>query len=75
MTIKQKLVLFYNEARTKVTTYVGLLIAGSAELRNQWPDITAQLPKWPWLLWAETHFLVLLGFLVVYTRVRRLLKQ
>lgn len=71
--IWSKALIFFNEARTKVTTYVGLLIAASAEIRNQWPDITSQLPHWGWVSWLETHAYVLLGFAVVYARVRRLL--
>ena len=71
--LKAKAVIFYREASTKVTTYVGLLIAASAEIRNQWPDITSQLPHWGWVSWLETHAYVLLGFAVVYARVRRLL--
>lgn len=68
-----KALLFFHEARTKVTTYVGLLIAASAEIRNQWPSITSQLPQWGWVTWLETHAYVLLGFAVVWARVRRLL--
>ena len=73
--LKAKALLFFHEARTKVTTYVGLLIAASAEIRNQWPNITSQLPQWGWVSWLETHVYILLGFAVVYTRVRRLLNS
>lgn len=68
-----KIQLFFHEARTKLTTYVGLLIAASAEIRNEWPSITSQLPHWSWVTWLESHAYVLLGFAVVYARVRRLL--
>ena len=71
--LQAKALLFFHEARTKVTTYVGLLIAASAEIRNEWPSITSQLPHWEWVSWLETHAYVLLGFAVVYARVRRLL--
>lgn len=65
---------FFHEAKNKVTTYVGLLIASAGEIRNEWPDITSQLPNWHWLVWLENHTFTLLGLLVIYTRVRRMLK-
>ena len=64
---------FFHESRTKVTAYVGLLIASAGEIRNEWPNFTADLPHWPWLLWLSDHTFALLGLLVVYTRVRRAL--
>jgi hypothetical protein len=62
---------FFHEARTKVTTYVGLLIASAGEIRASWPDVMAQLPSWPWLIWLANHTFMLLGLLVIYTRIRR----
>ncbi len=74
-----KIKLFYFHAKGKVTTYVGLLIASAGEIRNEWPDALSNLPQWPSIVWIENHVLshifVALGFLVVYTRVRRLLKD
>lgn len=67
-------VRLYHEAKGKLTTYVGLLIASAAEIRNSWPDITSNLPSWPWLVWLENHAFAILGVLVIYTRVRRALK-
>jgi hypothetical protein len=68
-----KLKLFWTEARSKLTVYVGLLIASSAEIRNMWPEITGQLPPWPPMIWLEHHAFAVLGIAVVYTRVRRVL--
>jgi hypothetical protein len=70
-----KITAFYHAAKTKVTTYVGLLIASAAEIRNEWPSAVEKLPHWPGLVWLESHTFTLLGFLVIYTRVRRLLKE
>jgi threonine/homoserine/homoserine lactone efflux protein len=68
-----KVRLFVYHAHNKLTTYVGLLIASAAEIRNQWPDLTAQIPHSAWLNWLEGHAFVGLGFLVVYARIRRLM--
>lgn len=68
-----KLLLFYNEAKNKVTVYVGLFIASAAEIRANWPDLASNLPSWHWLQWGASHFYVGLGLLVIYTRVRRAL--
>lgn len=67
--------LFYHHAKTKATTYVGLLIASAGEIRNEWPNVIESLPTWRWLVWIEGHTFTALGLLVVYTRVRRLLKE
>lgn len=69
-----KVRLFIFHAKGKVTTYVGLAIAGAGEARNQWPDLIAALPQWHWLVSLEGHTFFILGLLVVYTRVRRLLQ-
>jgi hypothetical protein len=66
---------FWNEARDKLTTYVGLLIASAAEIKDNWPDIVNNLPKWPAVIWLERHAFALLGLLVVYTRVRRAMRN
>lgn len=70
-----KLKLFWTHAKGKLTTYVGLLIAGAAEIRNEWPTLTDQLPHWKWLTGIEAHAFTVLGLLVIYARVRRLLKD
>lgn len=69
-----KVRLFLYHARSKVTTYVGLLIASAAEIRNEWPELISNMPKWHWLTVAENHTFTILGLLVIYTRVRRLLQ-
>ena len=72
---------FWSEARSKATTYVALGIAGvstladrAEDLVNQWPAISAYLPKSKTLDHASHYLIAALGFLVVFTRVRRLLK-
>lgn len=76
-----KLTLIFNEAKTKVTTYVALAIAGIAQLTqhsedaySSWPQIATYLPQ---SIAVKTGHYVLtaLGLLVVYTRVRRLVKS
>jgi hypothetical protein len=75
------LVAYYNEAKTKVTTYVALAIAGLAQLTehsqdaySSWPEIANYLPQ---SIAVKTGHYVLsaLGLLVVYTRVRRLVSK
>jgi hypothetical protein len=73
--LKAKATLFVREARGKLSTYIGLLIASSAEIRDQWPDIISGLPDWRWITWTEHHAFTLLGLLVVYARVRRALSS
>lgn len=77
----EKLKLLFDEARTKVTTYVAIAIAGIAqvadhaeELQAQWPSIAAYLPKGRAIDMAAHWTITGLGFLVVYTRVRRLVR-
>ena len=66
---------FYLAARGKLTVYVGLLIAASATIRSDFPSLVGMLPSWPWLIACEKHAYAVLGFAVVYARVRRELKQ
>jgi hypothetical protein len=70
----------YLEARTKVTTYIALGIAGVAQLaehaedlHSSMPSLAQYLPTTP-LLNRICHYIVsALGILVIYTRVRRML--
>lgn len=72
----------YFQARNKVTTYVALAIAGFAQLAaraedvlNSVPQLKAFLPAGPILAgFIAKWILPGLGILVVWTRVRRLLK-
>lgn len=73
--ILAKLKLWFNEARTKATTYVALLVVSAGELRDQWSWMTAQLPSWHWLQWLEAHAFAILGVLMVWARIRRAVKQ
>jgi hypothetical protein len=66
-----KVKLFINEARTKVTTYVGLLIAMLAEAHDSWSQFSGALPGW--LHTHERQIYASLGILVIWTRVRRAL--
>lgn len=68
-----KLRLLVVEARTKMTTYVALLVASAGELRVQWQQITDTLPKWGWLQFLEHHVYLLLGVLMIIARIRRAL--
>lgn len=69
----EKLKFAFHEAKTKATTYVGLAIASSAEIRDQWPQIAVYTKGHPTLEWLSSHTYVVLGLLVVYTRIRRAL--
>jgi hypothetical protein len=70
-----KLKLFWTEAKGKVTTYVGLLIASSAEIRDNWSGVSDFVKGHPRAEWAANHVFVLLGLLVIWARVRRALKS
>ena len=70
----------YLEARSKVTTYVALGIAGIAQLaehaedlHSAVPSLAQYLPSTPLLTQICHYVLSALGLLVIYTRVRRLL--
>jgi len=73
----------YIAARNKVTTYVALAIAGLAQLAanaenllNSIPGLKSFLPAGPILASYITKYIIPgLGFLVVWTRVRRMLKD
>lgn len=61
------------EAKGKVTTYVGILIASSGEIRDNWSQVNDFTKGHPYLDWAAKHVYVVLGVLVIYTRIRRAL--
>lgn len=69
-----KVKLFYHEAKGKLSTYVGLVIASSAEIRDNWSGVTNFVKGHPQAEWTANHVFVVLGLLVVYARVRRALK-
>jgi hypothetical protein len=81
MTLTDKSKLFIKEAVTKVTTYVALAIAAFAQLaehaqdlHNNWPQLMALLPPTPYIVSLSHAVDTVLAVLVVYTRVRRMLK-
>ncbi len=81
MGLWQKITLAYHEAKTKVTTYVALASATFAELAakaedilNSMPQLASFLPKTAIVASALTHAAAGLGFLAVWTRIRRMLK-
>lgn len=78
--IWQSIVRLYHEARTKVTTYVALVIAilsqlpeHAEDLRSAWPDLMSYLPSTTFLQHISHYTLSALGLLVIWTRVRRAL--
>jgi hypothetical protein len=81
VTLTDKSKLFLKEAVTKVTTYVALAIAAFAQLaehaedlHNNWPQLMAFLPASPHIVSISHGADTVLAALVVYTRVRRMLK-
>lgn len=66
---------FMAEAKGKLTTYVGLLIASAAEIRDNWSGVADFVKGHPRAEWVANHVFVLLGLLVIYARVRRALNQ
>jgi len=71
---------FFQAAKSKVTTYVALSIAGlsqvaehAEEAYQQWPGLTTYLPASHYMVTASHYVLSALGLLVIYTRIRRLL--
>jgi hypothetical protein len=72
---------FYHAAKGKMTTYLALGIAGfsqladhAEDLRSQWPGLRAYLPAGDWVDHVSHAILSILGALIVWSRVRRLLK-
>ncbi len=73
--IKARLVLFYQQAKGKLTTYVALFIAALPEIREQWADIVANSPNWKWLHYAEHVGFKVVAILLIYARIRRALRS
>jgi hypothetical protein len=79
--MKAKIALFYTEAKSKITTYVGLAITGSSVLAdkaeslvNEVPNVKSYLPfHGAHIQSFFTYTAGALGLVAVYTRVRRLL--
>jgi hypothetical protein len=66
-------------AKSKVTTYFALGVAGvsqvsehAEELHSTWPDLMRFLPPSKMLVSITHYVLTVLGFVIVFTRVRRL---
>lgn len=68
-----KLKQIWFEAKGKLSTYVGLTIASSAEIRDNWSGVSDFVKGHPHAEWVANHVFVLLGLLVVYARIRRAL--
>jgi hypothetical protein len=75
-----KLTLFFQHAKGKITTYVGLAIAAIAQLAvhaqqllDDLPQLKAFLPQAKLIQTGCGWVASGLGLLVIYTRVRRLL--
>lgn len=66
-----KLKLFVKEAKGKLSTYIGLLIASAAEIRDNWSGVAQFVKGHPKAEWVANHVFVLLGLLVIVARVRR----
>lgn len=74
-----KLKLLFNEASTKVTTYVVLAMGAIAQIPghaqdvlNAWPDIAQYLPKTAVITTASHWTVTALGFVAAIMRVRRI---
>jgi phosphoheptose isomerase len=72
--LSQWLTKAYNEAKDKLSTLVGLLVASAGEIRENWRDVTDSIPQTKVTLFLEHHIFVILGLLVIYARIRRALK-
>jgi hypothetical protein len=77
-----KMSLFYQYAKGKLTTYVGLSIAGisqvavhAEDLLNKLPELKAFAPQAKVIQVGCGYIASGLGLLVIYTRVRRLLSS
>lgn len=73
--VMDKLKRFWIEAKGKLSTYVGLAIASSAEIRDNWDGVSNFVKGHPHAEWVANHVFVALGLLVIYARVRRALKE
>lgn len=67
--------LYWTLAKDKVTVWLGVLIGSAEAIRGAFPGIVEYLPEWARMHHVENWLLAGLGFLVCYTRVRRLLAQ
>lgn len=67
----ERLRLFLAQAKGKVSTYLGLLIASAAEIRDNWGGVAQFVKGHPKAEWVANHVFVLLGLLVIVARVRR----
>lgn len=70
----------FKEARTKVTTYLALGAAGLSQLadhaqavHDDFPQLKAYLPQGPMIEHISHTVLTVLGFLIVWSRVRQLI--
>lgn len=68
------------EARTKVTTYLALGVAGvsqvaahAQEIHDQLPELQGYLPQGPMIAKGAHIVTTGLGFLIVWSRVRRII--
>lgn len=80
--IVAKIRLFLHHAHDKLTTYVGLAVAGFSVLADKaqslvdsYPSLQAYLPQNARLLTILHYVIGALGLLAVYTRVRRLMGE
>lgn len=78
----EKLKLFFKEASTKVTTYVALAVAvfdqaadHAQGLLDIVPSLQPYLPESHTLSHILNGVTTVLGLIVIYTRVRRVLKS
>lgn len=69
-------------AHNKATTYVALAIAGvsqvaehAQEIVDTWPSIAQYVPEVPYLKSACHYVLSVLGVVVIFTRVRRMMQR
>ena len=74
----EKLKLFWNEAKTKLTTYAALLLVAFSQLADHAEDLYAAFPSFEGMLPASKYVhtglhwaISALGVIVVVLRVRR----
>jgi hypothetical protein len=71
--MKQWFLKFFDEAKGKLTTYLAIFIAGLSELLEGWDTVQSILPAW--VIQQRKHLVAISALFVIYTRVRRKLKD
>ncbi len=71
MTLREHCSFWWTTARGKWTVWLGVLIGSAGQLYVEFPQVVSYLPAWGWLRVVRHYTMVILGFLIVISRLRR----